>query len=47
MRFIDTNVFIYTITAHPKFGTIAKGILERVEKGEAAVTSTLVLCEVA
>lgn len=47
MRFIDTNVFIYTITAHPKFGTLAKGILERVERGEAAVTSTLVLCEVA
>ncbi len=46
-RFIDTNVFIYTITAHPRFGKIAKNILERIEEGEAALTSTLVLCEVA
>lgn len=46
-RFIDTNVFIYTITAHPHFGSIARSILERVEKGEGAATSTLVLCEVA
>ena len=46
-RFVDTNVFIYTITAHPRFGKIAKNILERIEEGEAALTSTLVLCEVA
>jgi len=46
-RFVDTNVFIYTLTAHPNFGKIAKNILERIEKGEAAITSTLVLCEVA
>lgn len=47
MRFVDTNVFIYALTAHPRFGEVAKTILERVEEGEAAVTSTLVLCEVA
>ena len=46
-RFVDTNVFIYTITAHPRFGKISKSILERIEEGEAALTSTLVLCEVA
>jgi predicted nucleic acid-binding protein len=46
-RFVDTNVFIYTITAHPRFGKISKNILERIEEGEAALTSTLVLCEVA
>ena len=46
-RFVDTNVFIYTIIAHPRFGKIAKNILERIEEGEAALTSTLVLCEVA
>jgi predicted nucleic acid-binding protein len=46
-RFIDTNVFIYAITAHPRFGETAKHILKRVEKGEPAATSTLVLCEVA
>ena len=46
-RFIDANVFIYSITAHPRFGKIAKNILERIQDGEAALTSTLVLCEVA
>lgn len=46
-RFVDTNVFIYTLTAHPRFGKTAKNILARIEKGEAAITSTLVLCEVA
>jgi predicted nucleic acid-binding protein len=46
-RFVDTNVFIYTIIAHPRFGKIAKNILERIEEGEVALTSTLVLCEVA
>ncbi len=47
MRFVDTNVFIYAITAHPKFGGISKSILKRIENGEEAVTSTLVLCEIA
>jgi len=45
-RFVDTNVFIYSITGHPLFGENAKRILERIEQGEEAVTSTLVLCEV-
>lgn len=47
MRFVDTNVFIYAATMHPHFGEIAKRILKRIEAGEAAITSTLVLCEVA
>ena len=46
-RFIDTNIFIYALTAHPKFGKVAKNILERIQNGESAITSTLVLCEVA
>jgi predicted nucleic acid-binding protein len=46
-RFVDTDIFIYAMTDHPKFGKTAKHILERIEKGEEAVTSTLVLCEVA
>lgn len=46
-RFVDTNIFIYALTAHPKFGQTAKDILERIENGEEAITSTLVLCEVA
>lgn len=47
MRFVDTNVFVYAVTAHPRFGEDAKRVLERIESGELAVTSTLVLCEVA
>jgi predicted nucleic acid-binding protein len=43
---VDTDVFIYALTAHPLFGKTAKNILERIEKGEPAITSTLVMCEV-
>lgn len=46
-RFVDTNVFIYAATGHPRFGETARGILERIEGGEEAVTSALVMCEVA
>lgn len=46
-RFVDTNIFIYALMAHPIFGKTAKKILERIEKGEPAITSTLVMCEVA
>jgi predicted nucleic acid-binding protein len=47
MRFVDTNIFIYALTAHPNFGQTAKHILERVENGEEVVTSNLVLFEIA
>jgi predicted nucleic acid-binding protein len=46
-RFVDSNVFMYALTAHPVFGVAARRILERIEGGESAVTSTLVLGEVA
>lgn len=46
MRFVDTNIFVYSMTNHPRFGRIARTILERVERDEATLTSTLVLCEV-
>ena len=46
MRFIETNVFIYVLTAHPEFGAVAKRILSRVENGEESVTSSLVIAEV-
>ena len=46
MRFIETNVFLYVIMAHPEFGARAKRILERIGAGEDAVTSSLVLAEV-
>ncbi|MBI4257356.1 MAG: type II toxin-antitoxin system VapC family toxin [Thaumarchaeota archaeon] len=46
MRFIDTNIFIYSITNHPRFGDVARSILRRIDAGEDTLTSTLVLCEV-
>lgn len=46
-RFIDTNIFIYSVTNHPRFGKIARKILTRLERGEECITSTIVLCEVA
>lgn len=45
MRFVETNVFLYVITAHPEFGPTAKRILERIDSGEEAVTSSLVIAE--
>ena len=45
MRFVETNVFLYVVTAHPEFGPIAKMILERIDSGEQAVTSSLVIAE--
>ncbi|MDP2900221.1 MAG: type II toxin-antitoxin system VapC family toxin [Candidatus Bathyarchaeota archaeon] len=47
MRFIDSNIFIYVATNHPRFGPTSKNILKRIEQGEEATTSTLVICEVA
>ena len=46
MRFIETNIFLYVITAHPDLGSKAKEILERIESGEQAMTSSLVVAEV-
>jgi predicted nucleic acid-binding protein len=45
LRFVETNVFLYVITAHAEFGPIAKRILERINSGEEAVTSSLVIAE--
>ena len=46
MRFVETNIFLYVITAHPEFGPIARRILDRVDSGEQAATSSLVIAEV-
>ncbi|MDI6884589.1 MAG: type II toxin-antitoxin system VapC family toxin [Hadesarchaea archaeon] len=46
MKFVDSNVFIYVLDRHPKFGSTAKGILKRIGGGEEAATSTLVIEEV-
>jgi len=45
-RFIDSNIFIYVLTQDPQHHEKARTILGRIEKGEKAVTSTLVLEEV-
>ena len=47
MRFVDTNVFVYALTAHPTFGQPSKRILEPIENGEEAATSTIVQLEIA
>lgn len=46
VRFVDSNIFIYHIDRNPAFGETAREILLRIEGGEEAVTSTLVLEEV-
>ena len=46
MRFIDSNVFVYHLAADPHYGKRATEILESIEKGEDAVTSTLPISQV-
>jgi len=46
LRFVETNIFLYVITAHPEFGAVARRILERIGSGEEAATSSLVIAEV-
>ncbi|MFQ5950985.1 MAG: type II toxin-antitoxin system VapC family toxin, partial [Candidatus Geothermarchaeales archaeon] len=46
MRFVDSNVFIYHIAADPQYGGRARKILGRIEEGEEAATSTLVITQV-
>jgi predicted nucleic acid-binding protein len=46
LRFVETNIFLYVITAHPEFGAVARRILERIGSGEEAATSSLVVAEV-
>ena len=46
MRFVETNIFLYVITANPEFGPAARRILETIGSGEEAVTSSLVIAEV-
>ena len=46
MQYIDTNVIIYAIENHPKYGKACKKILEDVESGTLEVSaSILVLVE--
>jgi predicted nucleic acid-binding protein len=46
LRFIDSNIFVYHMADDPQYGGVAARILERVEEGEEAATSTLVIAQV-
>jgi predicted nucleic acid-binding protein len=46
MRFVDSNIFVYHLADDPKYGERAQEILTRIEGGEKAVTSTLVISQV-
>jgi predicted nucleic acid-binding protein len=47
MRFVDANVFIYVLVKSPKNDyDISKRILERIENGEEAATSSAIIQEV-
>jgi len=45
-KFVDSNIFIYHIDKNPVFGETYQKILQRIESGEEAVTSTIVLEEI-
>ena len=46
MRFVDANIFVYHMAEDPRYGNIATSILRRIEKGEKASISTLVISQV-
>ncbi len=46
MRFLDSNVFMYHLTADATYGQKARTIIEKIESGENAATSTLVIAQV-
>jgi len=46
LRFIDSNIFIYHMAQDPRYGEVASSIIKRVEEGEEAATSTLVIVQV-
>ena len=43
MRFIDSNIFIYVLANEPYYGAAVRRILARIEEGEEACISTLVI----
>ncbi|MBO3833288.1 MAG: type II toxin-antitoxin system VapC family toxin [Candidatus Brockarchaeota archaeon] len=46
MPFVDSNIFVYHLTAEPLYGKTARKIIERIENGEESYTSTLVIAQV-
>jgi predicted nucleic acid-binding protein len=45
-NFVDSNIFLYVVQAHPQFGKVSRAILRRIDKGEKAVTSLVNLAEI-
>lgn len=43
MNYIDVNVLVYWLTDHPDFGETATTIVQRIQRGERACTSSLTL----
>ncbi len=43
MRYVDVNVFVYWLGDDPVFGNQATSIIEGIERGERAATSSLTL----
>ena len=43
MIYLDTNVIVYAIENHPKYGKKCKEILEDVESGKVKVTSSVLI----
>ena len=43
MRYVDVNILVYWLGDDPKFGELATKIMERIENGEVAATSSLTL----
>jgi predicted nucleic acid-binding protein len=41
VKYVDVNVFVYWLGDDPVFGEAATSIVERIEKGERAATSSL------
>jgi len=47
LKYLDTNVIIYAIESHPKYGEKCKNVLKAIESAELEVSaSTLILVEV-
>jgi len=46
LKFVDSNVFVYHLAGDRRFGGIASRILERIDAGEEALTSTIVITQV-
>jgi len=44
--FVDSNIFVYHLTADPVHGQKAKKILENIQDGEKCATSTLIITQV-